>query len=116
MHRQQRAKKFSNELVKNTTCLLIQELATCRMPQPVVVCLVTLAGEHPPALGTCTMAVQHGRGLVLIGLRPQRGIIRHLLPRGVVAWVLGVRDWAASLWLTQPNNNSTKFLKLCLGA
>ena len=57
MHRQQRVKKFSNELVKNTTCLLIHELATCRMPQPVVVCLITLAGEHPLALCTCTMAI-----------------------------------------------------------
>ena len=57
MHRQQRVKKFSNELVKNATCLLIQELATCRMPQPVVVCLITLAGEHPLALCTCTMAI-----------------------------------------------------------
>ena len=62
------------------------------MPQLVVGCLISFAREHPPALCTCTMAIQQGRGLVFIGLCPQRGIIRHLLPRGVVARVLGVRD------------------------
>ena len=74
--------------------LLIKKLAACKMPQLVVVCLITLAREHPPALCTCTMAIQQGRGLVFIGLCPQRGIICHLLPRGVGAWVLGVRVWA----------------------
>ena len=31
-------------------CLLIQKLTNCKMPQPVVVCLITFAGEHPQAL------------------------------------------------------------------
>ena len=38
--------------------LLIKKLATCSMPQPVVVCIINFAHEHPPALWTCTMAIQ----------------------------------------------------------
>ena len=75
-------------------CLLIKTMAACRMPQPVAVCLITLAREHPPALCTCTMAIHQGRRLMFMGLCPQRGIICHLVPRGVVALVRRVKDWA----------------------
>ena len=75
-------------------CLLINKRAACRLPRRVVVCLITFAVEHPLALCTRTMAIQQGRRLVFIGLCPQRGIIRLLLPRGIVAWILRVRDKA----------------------
>ena len=84
--------------------LLIKKLATSRMPQPVVVCL---AREHPPALCTFTMAIQQGRGLVFMGLCPQRGITRHLPPRGVVVRVLWVRKWARQ-HVTDPLHTANK--------
>ena len=74
-------------------CVLIK-MATGRMPQPVVVCPITFVLEQQPALLTCIMAIQQGRGLVFIGLYPLRGTIRHLLLRDVVARVLWVRGWA----------------------
>ena len=77
-----------------------------RMLQPFVVRLITFASEYLPTMQTCTKAIQQCRGLVFIGLRPQCGIIRHLLPRGVVARVLWVMDkaWQYVTHLLHPSN------------
>ena len=78
------------------------------MLQPVVVRLITFASEDPPTWRTCSKAIEQRCELVFIRGRPQCGIIRHLLPRGLVVCVLWVRDraWLHVTHLLHPSNKN----------